>query len=179
MTIEEMQVVVEGGVRDAVENVCGTMLGCSVEVGKTRMIGHPLQESDGVVALIGMAGPWIGTGALTCKPEVARKLAGAFLMTEYDEVNDEVLDAIAELANMVIGNLKTVIEDRVGQMGLSTPTTIYGASFTTKIGGANTWTLIPVLVCGGELLVQVCILPNQEGRSHHRLEIVGHMVTKG
>jgi chemotaxis protein CheX len=179
MTTEEMQVLVEDGIRSSVENVCGMMLGCTVVVGEPRIIGHPLQESDGVVALIGMAGPWIGTGALTCNPEMARKLAGAFLMAEYDEVNDEVLDAIAELANMVIGNLKTVIEEKVGPMGLSTPTTIYGASFTTKIGGSHAWTLMPVMVCDGELLVQVCILPNQEGRSHARLDIVGHMVTKG
>jgi chemotaxis protein CheX len=179
MTTEEMQELVETGIKSSVENVCGMMLGCTVEAGETRVIGHPLQESDGVVALIGMAGPWIGTGALTCKPEVARQLAGAFLMSEYDEVNDEVLDAIAELANMVIGNLKTMIEDKVGTMGLSTPTTIFGASFTTKIGGSSTWTLIPFNVCGGELLVQVCILPNEQGRTHARLDIVGHMVTKG
>lgn len=178
MTQVEMNALVETGVKAAIENVCGTMLGCEVEVGCPRMIDSPLQESDGVVALIGMAGPWIGTGALTCKPEVARRLAGAFLMSEYDSVNDEVLDAIAELANMVIGNLKTSLEERVGQMGLSTPTTIYGASFTTKIGGANNWTLVPVRVCDGELLIQVCILPNKDGHRHARLDIVGHMVTR-
>lgn len=179
MTNEMMQELVEAGIRSSVANVCGTMLGCPVEAGPTRIIGHPLQESEGVVALIGMAGPWIGTGALTCKPEVARQLAGAFLMAEYPAVNDEVLDAIAELANMVIGNLKTMIEEQVGAMGLSTPTTIFGASFTTKIGGANAWTLIPFQICGGELLVQVCLLPNEQGRWHSRLDIVGHMVTRG
>lgn len=179
MTKEEMQVLVEDGIRSSVTNVCGTMLGCAVVAGPTRIIGHPLQESDGVVALIGMAGPWIGTGALTCRPEMAMQLAGSFLMSEYDSVNDEVLDAIAELANMVVGNLKTVIEEKVGPMGLSTPTIIFGASFTTKIGGSNTWTLIPFDVCGGELLVQVCILPNEHGHGHARLDIVGHMVTRG
>lgn len=178
MTREEMNVLVEKGVKQSVESVCTTMLGQEAIVGETRSIGHPLQESDGVVALIGLAGPWIGTGALTCKPLQACKLAGAFLMTEYTEVNDEVLDAIAELTNMVIGNLKTILEEAVGPMGLSTPTTIYGASFTTKIGGSQEWLLIPIDVCGGELLVQVCLLPNDTGRSHHRLDIVGHMVTR-
>lgn len=178
MTRQEMDTLVKSGVRSSVENVCSTMLGCAAEVGAPSLIGHPLQESDGVVALIGLAGPWIGTGALTCKPDLACKLAGAFLMSEYDKVNDEVLDAIAELANMVIGNLKTIIEEQVGPMGLSTPTTIYGASFTTKIGGTHEWTLIPVKVLDGDLLVQVCILPNEHGRAHQRLDIVGHMVTK-
>jgi CheY-specific phosphatase CheX len=71
-----------------------------------------------------------------------------------------------------------VIEEKVGDMGLSTPTTIYGASFTTKIGGSNEWILVPIEVCGGEMLVQVCILPNLD-RSTHRFEHVGHMLTKG
>jgi chemotaxis protein CheX len=179
MTREEMNALVELGIRSSVENVCGMMLGCAVEVGESRQIGHPLQESDGVVALIGMAGPWLGTGTLTCKPELACKMAGAFLMSEYEAVNDEVLDAVAELANMVIGNLKTIVEERVGSMGLSTPTTIYGASFTTKIGGSREWTLVPVKVCGGELLVQVCMVPNDKGRSHNRLEMAGHSMARG
>lgn len=178
MTREEMLALADSGIRGSMENICGTMLGCDVEVGSMREIAQPLQESEGVVALVGMAGPWIGTGALTCRREVACRLAGAFLMAEYDEVNEEVLDAFAELANMVIGNLKTLIEEEVGPMGLSTPTTIYGASFTTKIGGANAWTLIPVKICGGELLIQLCLLPNQEGRVGHKVDVVGHMITR-
>jgi len=178
MTQEEMQTLVDETVRSSVENVCGMMLGCPADVGGTRMISHPLQESDGVVALVGMAGPWIGTGALTAKPELACKLAEAFLLQPYEKVNDEVLDAVAEIANMVFGNLKTMIEDKVGPMGLSTPTTIFGASFTTKIGGSSRWSLIPVSVCGGELLIQVCMLPNHEGRVPNRLDIVGHMITR-
>ncbi|MBI2688642.1 MAG: chemotaxis protein CheX [Acidobacteria bacterium] len=179
MTTEEMQQLVETTIKRTVENVCETMLGCAAEVGETRLMGHPLQESDGVVALIGMAGPWIGTGALTCKPDLACRLAELFLLTPYEKVNDEVLDAVSELGNMVIGNLKVVIEEHVGPMGLSTPTTIYGASFTTKIGGSNEWILIPVKVCDGEMLVQVCILPNpDEGRMHQRLDMVGHMITR-
>jgi chemotaxis protein CheX len=178
MTQEEMNALVEEGIRTSVENVCGMMLGCEVAVGASRQIAHPMQETDGVVALIGMAGPWIGTGALSCKPQLACKLAGAMLMTEFEKVDEEVLDAVAELANMVIGNLKTVVEEKVGAMGLSTPTTIYGASFMTKIGGSNHWTLIPVQVAEGELQVQICMLPNHEGRTHHRLDIVGHMVTR-
>lgn len=179
MTEAEMQVLVDESVRDAVSNICAQMLGCESEAKETIRIGHPLQESDGVVALVGMAGPWIGTGALTCKPDIACMMAGKFLMTDYAEVNDEVLDAVAEIANMVFGNLKTSIEERVGEMGLSTPTTIYGASFTTKIGGSQSWSLIPFQVCGGEMLVQICVLPNREqAQSPHRTELAGHMFAR-
>ena len=177
MTNEEMQALVVGGLRQSVEGLCSTMLGCEVTAGDARVLEHPLQEAEGVIALIGMAGPWFGTGAILCKPELARKIAGAMLMSEYDSVNDDVLDAIAEVSNMVIGNLKTMIEEKVGPMGLSTPTIIHGASFTTKIGGSNGWTLIPFRMMGGELLVQACVLPNIEGRSAARIDITGHTLT--
>ena len=177
MTNEEMQVLVIDGLRQSVDGLCSTMLGCEVTPGRAQMLAHPLQEAEGVIALVGMAGPWFGTGAILCKPDLACRIAGAMLMSEYDTVNDDVLDAIAEVSNMVIGNLKTLIEEKVGPMGLSTPTIIHGASFTTKIGGSNGWTLIPFQMMGGELLVQACLLPNVEGRSVARVDILGHTLT--
>lgn len=177
MTREEMQDLVLVGIQSAVENVCSMMLGCEAVVGQSSQIGHPLQESNGVVALVGVAGPWVGTGAVTCNPELACRLASAFLLTECPEVNDAVLDAVAELTNMIIGNLKCVIEERIGiEMGLSTPTVIYGASFTTKIAGTSAWTLIPFRVLDGDLLVQTCIIPNEEGRSFPRFDVVGQAI---
>jgi len=173
MTTQEMQAHIVDGVRRAMSDLCSTMLGCEAEPGEVRVVAQPLEESEGVVALIGMAGPWIGTGAILCKPDMACKLAGAMLMSEYAEVDDEVLDAVAEVANMVIGNLKTSLEEMVGAMGLSTPTVIHGASFTTKLGGNHGWTLMPFAIMGGTVLVQVCLLPNVDGRTTPRLDIVG------
>lgn len=177
VTNEEMRDLVVAGLRQSVDGLCSTMLCCDVTAGEAQQLAHPLQEAEGVIALIGMAGPWFGTGAILCKPELACKIAGAMLMSEYDTVNDDVLDAIAEVSNMVIGNLKTMIEERVGPMGLSTPTIIHGASFTTKIGGNNGWTLIPFHLMGGELVVQACVLPNLEGRPMSRIDILGHTLT--
>ena len=159
ITRDKMNAVVDTGIRVSVERVCEVMLGIEVEIGETRLVGEPVDEDPGVVAQIGLAGPWSGSGTLSCKPELACKLASRMLQTEYATVNDEVLDAVAELANMVIGNLKTFVEAEVGAMGLTTPT-IYGVGVKRNIGGAREWTLVPVTVCGGELLVQVCMRMN-------------------
>ena len=51
------------------------------------------------------------------------------LMTEASAVNEEVLDAMAELTNMVIGNVKTKLESQLGPLGLSIPTVVYGRNF--------------------------------------------------
>ena len=39
---------------------------------------------QGVVALVGVAGAWTGTGHISCSALFAQKLAGALLMSEYD-----------------------------------------------------------------------------------------------
>ena len=54
------------------------------------------------------------------------------LITEYAAINEDVLDSVAEVTNMIIGNVKTALEDRLGAMGLSTPTVIYGRNFQTR-----------------------------------------------
>ena len=50
--------------------------------------------NDGVVSLIGLTGEWVGSGVLSCSSDCARWMSSQFLMSDYEAVNDEVLDAI-------------------------------------------------------------------------------------
>ena len=43
------------------------------------------------------------------------------LMAEYLAVDGDVLDAVAEVANMILGNVKTTLERSLGSMGMSIP----------------------------------------------------------
>ena len=83
-------------------------------------------------------------------------------MAPYDAINEDVLDAVAEVTNMIIGNVKTELEARVGPMGLSTPTVIYGRNFQTRSSGNQEWTVVPFTLDGERLCVQVCIAPNMD-----------------
>ncbi len=117
---------------------------------------------DGIVALIGLAGPWIGTGVINCSPGFACQIAAAMLMAEYDAVNADVLDAVAEIANMIVGNVKTTLEEHVGPLGLSVPTVVYGRNFFVKSVGPQSWTVVPFRV-GSELLtVKLCLAQNHD-----------------
>src|SRR5579884_4298336 len=110
----------------ASEEVFGTMLGIEVTHGPAYDQEDTVSGSEGVLALIGIAGPWVGTGTISCSPEFACKVSSLMLMTEYNHVNADVLDAMAEIANMIFGNVKTMLEEHVGQLGLSIPTVIFG-----------------------------------------------------
>ena len=73
------------------------------------------------------------------------------LMAEYGVVDDDVLDAVAEVANMVLGNVKTALEKTLGPMGMSIPTAIYGKNFLAKSFGDETWSVV-VFDCEGQRL---------------------------
>jgi chemotaxis protein CheX len=116
---------------------------------------------DGVVSLIGLAGTWIGTGSLTCSPEVACRVSSQLLLSEFDSVNDEVLDAVAEVTNMIIGNVKTILEGDLGPMALSIPTVVFGRNFTARSAGSEEWTVVPFDFPEGRMDVKLCLAPGQ------------------
>jgi len=111
-------------VHDVTGEVLSTML--NLDAAQDAVYGEMQHgKSDGVVSFVGLAGPQcVGTGSLQCSSDVACRLAGRFLMSEYAFVDDEVLDAFGELTNMVIGNFKTALEGHLGAIGLSIPTVV-------------------------------------------------------
>jgi chemotaxis protein CheX len=154
-------------IKSSTAEVFSTMLGIEIAAGETlsgQTAGCP---HSGVVALLGLAGDWVGSGSLSCDPPLACKMAAQLLMAEYDTVNDEVLDAVAEVANMIIGNVKTALELKLGPLGLSTPTVIYGRNFETHSVGNRDWVIVP-FTCGGDSMnVQISIAPNRSPHARH------------
>jgi chemotaxis protein CheX len=101
-------------------------------------------QTDGVVALVGLTGDWTGTGVLSCSAGSACWISGRFLMSEYEEVNDDVLDAAGEITNMVIGGFKNALADRTGPLGMSIPAIVYGREMrTSSKGGCKDWCAFP------------------------------------
>jgi chemotaxis protein CheX len=134
---------IEQAISKASREVFETMLNLPLEIDPSVMqkVIEP-ETFHGVVALVGVAGSWAGTGHISCTPEFAQKLAGALLMAEYDSVNEEVLDAVAEVANMIIGNVKTIFEEKLGPLGLTVPTVIFGRNYQTRSAGVKDWVLV-------------------------------------
>jgi chemotaxis protein CheX len=110
-----------------------------------------------VVALVGLAGEWAGTGAFRCSAEMARKVSGLMLMQEFTAVDQDVLDAVGEIANMILGNVKTTFEETLGPMGLSIPTVIYGRNFTTRSVGRSEWSVVPFELDGDSIEIQISL----------------------
>ena len=149
-------------IKAATEEVFSTMLNLALKPGDVYVEKQEAAPGSGVVSLVGLAGSWVGTGSLACSGDFACRIAGHLLMTEYSAVCEDVLDAVAEITNMIIGNVKTTLEDRLGSMGLSTPTVIYGHNFQTRSARNQEWTVVPFDLDGERMCIQVCLAENPD-----------------
>ena len=132
MVAELLQSQLAESLTGAVREVFTSMLGTEVSVWKEQTQPILPQPHDGVLALIGLAGQWMGSGVLFCQNQTACDLATRLLMTEVTEINDEVCDAIGEITNMVIGNFKNCLESETVEVRISTPTVIDGTSLKAR-----------------------------------------------
>jgi chemotaxis protein CheX len=137
--------------------VFSTMLGVELPAGEVVDPVKAGETKNEVVALIGVAGSWAGAGSVCCSAELACKVCAAMLMTEATSVNEDVLDAVAELCNMIIGNVKTELEAKVGPLGLSIPTVVFGRNFRTKTTGSPDWLIIRFPWDGDVMTVKLCL----------------------
>jgi chemotaxis protein CheX len=141
-------------------NVFSTMLGADIRQGEVTVENGSPDPNDGVVSLIGLAGTWTGAGSITCSPALACRICAHMLMTESTAVNEEVLDAVAELTNMIIGSVKTDLEQHLGPLGLSIPTVVFGRNFKTRTNGNSEWIVVRLHWDDECLLVKLCLTRN-------------------
>lgn len=135
----EIVSIIERSSRD----VFTTMLGLPIEPQPAYVETGDPAPVDGIVALVGIGGAWTGAGRIYCSPEFACQVAGGLLGTSYHNVNEEVLDAVAEVANMIIGNVKTGLEEHLGLLGLSIPTVIFGKRYQARSLKAHETVVVP------------------------------------
>jgi chemotaxis protein CheX len=144
---------------EAVDAVFSTMLDV-----KPRREG--LKVSDGqpngmmITSLIGMTGQVSGVVALRFPPDTALHLAGRMLGAEMSTMNGEVIDAIAELVNMVAGSAKAKFNhDPPLQLGL--PTVVEGVGYKVRYPSRSVWLEVPFSSNAGSFTMEVTYNPNE------------------
>ncbi len=147
-------------IRSAAHEVFSMMLDLEISAGEMEIGEAVTKNRGGIVALLGFAGDWIGSGTLYCEGRFGCRMASHLLSSEFAAVDEEVLDAVAETANMIIGNVKTVLENKLGSMGLSTPTVIYGRNFEARTIGSQEWVTVHFQSGEDVMDVQISIMPN-------------------
>lgn len=120
-----------------VDMVFSTMLGLKVEPYPMPWV----RPTDMVTAAVYFAGAWRGAVLLECTRRQARTFAQLLMSIGPSAMIDEdVRDALGELANMLAGNLKSVLPSGVV---LSMPSVIEGSDYSLQICGKRSIERVP------------------------------------
>ena len=117
---------------DAIIDVFDTMVSMEVEFQESE-----LPDSTGtrrMVATVNFAGNVLGIVNIQVDSELSRMMMASMLDIDIEEVEDdsEIKDLLAEISNIVGGNLKSALNDAGHSCVISTPSITYGADFTIK-----------------------------------------------
>lgn len=113
---------------DAVIEIFSSMVMMDISVGEAE-VNESGKLHNTITGLIGLAGTHKGVLAIHIPHPVALAITSSFLGIEVNEINEDVEDAVGELANMLGGNVKTVLTENGRDIELSLPSTISGASY--------------------------------------------------
>jgi len=84
---------------------------------------------DSISGVVGLAGMHKGVLAIHFPNSAALAVTTSLLGMDINEINEDVEDAIGELANMLAGDIKTMLSGNGRDIALSLPTTISGQEY--------------------------------------------------
>lgn len=125
------------------DNVMQTMMQFDVhhDAGSEELPGQ-----DRVTGCVQISGEWTGAVLLQTTMEFATKAAANLLAMPYEEVqHEDRQDAMAELASMIGGNIKSILP---GPSYLSLPSVTIGKEFEFRLFGTTVVSKVPMLTAG-------------------------------
>jgi CheY-specific phosphatase CheX len=88
-----------------VENLFRTMLAREVETAAKTVVF----DDDGITATVSFMGSWTGALSLQCSTRQAKRFAELIMGNGSGNLDEEYRDVMAELTNIIAGNLKAVL----------------------------------------------------------------------
>jgi chemotaxis protein CheX len=114
-----------------VESVFRTMMDLEAAVSEACWIHAP----GTITSAVHFTGAWRGAVLVECGAPQACQFTARFMGTELPAaIDDDVRDVMGELANMVAGNLKSLLPRGVD---LSMPSVVEGSDYSLHVCGVN------------------------------------------
>ncbi len=112
----------------------------------------PLEEPvknfhETLTSMVGLAGSHSGILAIHCPKTLALRVTSNMLGMEVVEIDEDVNDALGEIANMIGGDVKHIFSPKGGDINLSIPTVIYGSDYMLE-SMSNSESLVIPFDCG-------------------------------
>ena len=143
---------IAGFVIDATREVFSTMV--MMDVADDFPLKEPVSRFKcSITGMVGFAGTYSGVISIHCPVALALKITSSMLGLECDEVNEDLNDAIGEIANMLGGSVKQVLSKGGLDVKLSIPTVISGEDYTVNSLSDTDCVVIPFKTDDNRFLV--------------------------
>lgn len=141
------------------------------EAAETGLMGGDL------VSIVGITGDWAGSGIFCCTSSLAAiicsRMLGSTINPNGPAIDDEILDVVAEVTNMMVGNIKNALESATGPLAISVPTVIHGRNFQFRNISGLRGTATFFEGDGEKFEVRVSLTPAKEATSRVRVPVFG------
>jgi chemotaxis protein CheX len=142
----------------ATTEIYDTMIMADIQTGAP--LAEPIKDFTRYVSgIVGLAGLCQGMLAIHAPEKVAMGITNDFLGMEVESVDDDVKDAISELANMVGGSVKPVLSPNGKDIQLSLPSVFHG-DYTVKYFTQAFWIVVPFTISSGQFYVELQLRRN-------------------
>ena len=146
-------------VSQATTEIYDTMIMADIQTDEP--LSAPLNDFTRYVSgIVGLAGLCQGMLAIHAPEKVAMGITNDFLGMEVESVDDDVKDAISELANMVGGSVKPVLSPNGKDIQLSLPSVFHG-DYTVKYFTNAHWVIVPFTISWGQFFVELQLRRNE------------------
>lgn len=124
--------------------------------------GEPFKRADSklsssISGIIGLAGTIKGMLAIHLPNEAALAITTAFLGMDVEEIDEDVCDAVGELANMLGGSIKAILDPSGSKVQISMPSAVHGEEYAVDCLADAEAVAIPFTFNGQTFIVELQI----------------------
>jgi chemotaxis protein CheX len=119
-----------------VREIFDTMVGLDDLLHLPMQIDPMTNFQDCVSALVGLAGAYNGLVSLHMPSSLAVKATSSMIGMDVTELDEDVNDAMGEIANMIAGSFKMHLSKSGLDVHLSTPSVVYGKEYFTTLNNS-------------------------------------------
>ncbi|MEW6488998.1 MAG: chemotaxis protein CheX [Thermodesulfobacteriota bacterium] len=110
-----------------------------------------------ISGIIGLAGEAAGSVAVTFPAILAKRIYANMVGQEAPDLNEDVRDAVGELANMIAGGAKAVLAQEGYQFRIAIPSIIVGKGHTIEHRGKGPCLVVPFTLEGETFWLEVSL----------------------
>lgn len=132
------------------------MAGMTATPGKPYVKKNSTAMGD-ISAIIGVTGPRSGSISVSFTTESATSLVVGMLGEDVEDINQDMQDAVGEMANMISGQARASIAEQGLALQGSTPSVVMGKNHTIHHMTKAVVMAIPFSAPGGGFTVEFCL----------------------